>query len=287
MSEVPPRDRTRPGRWWNRTLWGTYDPLRSWRWINAVVVTLLLILIDAIFLNGGLTLVPLMLIFGWIGFVIRVAGDWRWSHEGVVTFVCCAGLLCAGAHLFLRWLRRAGAPAAAPWRLRWTLAMTALVVVLFGVGVAALGIVHQSTWLIREPLFRKSMAHLPRTHLSQLEQAMELESMTAQQARIWMQSRLPAWRVVVIPSGVDLGAVVVGEEIGGETGAVTVAIVYPDKPHFMVSHKRRTTVAQEVFLASALVESFAAHKAAAQPASDGSLPPLAEADPQPPIPDPR
>src|SRR5262249_6135072 len=48
-------------------------------------------------------------------------------------------------------LENTGAPSA-PWRLRWTLAIVGIVVLMFVTGIAATGITHQTAWLISSPL---------------------------------------------------------------------------------------------------------------------------------------
>src|SRR5688572_15593459 len=105
----------------------------------------------------------LYLAVGWLPFIGRVSSriDVRWDL--VASAVLCAAALAGGAHLFMRWLYRemraadadAGADGTAPapggWRLRWTISAMALVLLMFVAGTAAVGIVHQATWLARSP----------------------------------------------------------------------------------------------------------------------------------------
>ncbi|MBA3685891.1 MAG: sulfite exporter TauE/SafE family protein [Planctomycetes bacterium] len=293
MSGAPQPERE-PKRNWNPTLWGKPDANRRWTWKSTLGLVLIVILIDGIAGGGSLMIVPLLVIFGWIPFLMRVSGEWRWSPEGILTFAVCTALLTIGAHLFLRRLRRSMDPAATPWRARWTVSLAALVVVLFGAGVATLGVVHQTSWLARERWHDDSHWHKAQSLLHQLGGEWERNPMTPAQIGTWLRTRLPEWRVVVLPADGGIGAVVIGEERGGRADEVTVAIVPSEKPRpevsrergrWKVSRERGTTVAREVVRASALIEAFAAGKAAAPSAPEGL--PLPASDPQPPIPDPR
>jgi hypothetical protein len=95
---------------------------------------------------------------GWAYYLYRVVPEVRVSTSGVVTAVVCLAALTAGLHLFLRWLsrevqrRRAVAGGAVrPWPIRWTATLLTLVVLLFVAGTAAVGITHQTGWLVTAP----------------------------------------------------------------------------------------------------------------------------------------
>jgi len=55
-----------------------------------------------------------------------------------------------GGHVFLKWLYRETTRGQA-WRLRWTLCGTALILLLFVAGIAAVGVSHQAAWLATSP----------------------------------------------------------------------------------------------------------------------------------------
>ena len=69
-----------------------------------------------------------------------------------------------GSHFFLRWLYRemcrdSGSTeptAAGPWRLSSTLRIFTLILLMLVVGMAAIGVVHQTGWLVNspEPIFQ-------------------------------------------------------------------------------------------------------------------------------------
>jgi hypothetical protein len=94
---------------------------------------------------GGLTL-------GWLGYLARVLPQVMIAWDGVATAVVCLALFTLGLHRLLRWLhggiRRAAGWTVRSWSLRWTISLVVLVVVMFMVGMAAAGIVHQAGWLI-------------------------------------------------------------------------------------------------------------------------------------------
>jgi prepilin-type processing-associated H-X9-DG protein len=96
---------------------------------------------------------------GWAAYLARVVPQVKIAWDGVVTGVFCLALFTVGLHQTLTWLHgevqksgRAGAGAGAEraraWSLRWTVALVALIVMMFLVGIAAAGVVHQVGWLI-------------------------------------------------------------------------------------------------------------------------------------------
>ena len=88
---------------------------------------------------------------GWVRYLARVVPRTALSSDGILTGVVCLVLLTFGLHAFLRWIygeirREDGQPAA--WKFRWTSSIVLVVVLMFASGIAAVGIVHQSTWLL-------------------------------------------------------------------------------------------------------------------------------------------
>lgn len=86
-------------------------------------------------------------LFGWVGFLIRVLPKIDPDPATVVTG--CVALICfaVGVHFTgRRWVKG--------WRVRWTAMAVVAVGLLFGVGVAVIGITHQVSWLVTagEPL---------------------------------------------------------------------------------------------------------------------------------------
>jgi hypothetical protein len=125
-------------------------------WILGSVVLLLLVLC----VIGALPLeFALLLLFGWIGFLIHTLPEVsvNWGDVGV-------GFLALGAfalltHWFCSWLMRERQRAKSghlveaeslnqTWKWRWSAAIVALVVLMFVAGTAMIGVVHQTTWLL-------------------------------------------------------------------------------------------------------------------------------------------
>jgi hypothetical protein len=93
---------------------------------------------------------------GWVFFLARVVPQLTVNVSGVLTAAVCLAALTWGLHAFLRWLHNQTRPAAAQrWRVRWTMAILGVIVLMFVAGIAATGMVHQIGWLSTspEPLF--------------------------------------------------------------------------------------------------------------------------------------
>lgn len=90
------------------------------------------------------------LLFGWIRYAKRVLPqigvDWELLGCGLAALV----LAVLVSHRFLRWFaRQEGTSLPPPWPFRGTLALTALLLSLFGASIAMTGIVHQGIWAMR------------------------------------------------------------------------------------------------------------------------------------------
>jgi hypothetical protein len=121
-------------------------------------LTAVLGVLAGIFLLGCLGIgLPLDLLaqlaLGWAFFLARVVPRLTVSPAGVLTAAACLIGLGVGLHLFLDWLARQRAPAgeARPWPFRATLALLGLFVLAFTAGIAAVGVSHQTAWLLNSP----------------------------------------------------------------------------------------------------------------------------------------
>lgn len=94
---------------------------------------------------------PFTLLFGWVPFALDAAERVRPSPGTVATVAGCAVAILGGGHFFARWLRREMRPLEEPWRLRWTLSIGAIATAVFGAGISAVGVVHQTAWLATSP----------------------------------------------------------------------------------------------------------------------------------------
>jgi prepilin-type processing-associated H-X9-DG protein len=94
---------------------------------------------------------------GWAMFLVQVAPQVAVSGEGILTAAVCLVLLTVGLHALAGWLWEQRQRAAPPdqdrlaWRWRWTLGLVGIVVLMFVAGISAVGVTHQTAWLLTSP----------------------------------------------------------------------------------------------------------------------------------------
>jgi prepilin-type processing-associated H-X9-DG protein len=96
----------------------------------------------------------LFLPFAWIGLIWRNAELIQVNLPGIACTILYAGILIVGAHYFLRWLYREialSSPQPRSWRWTWTLSAFGIVILMFTSGIAFIGTVHQTAWLLTDP----------------------------------------------------------------------------------------------------------------------------------------
>lgn len=121
-------------------------------------------LIAAVICFTGLTLMTvfltaegaLYLVVGWFFFLERTLPLIRIDWPSVFVGCLALGLFAGGLHAVGRSFLRSSD---GMWKLRWSLACTALIVLLFAAGVASVGAIHQVGWLAtaREPALVRSV----------------------------------------------------------------------------------------------------------------------------------
>jgi len=114
----------------------------------AIVVGIIVIL--ALLGGGGSYLgeIPARLLLGWYSFMAMNAQAMQPNALLIVETIVCTILLGVGAHYFCRWLWVRTMPDdTRVWRVQWTVAGLAGVLVLFIAGIATIGITHQTAWL--------------------------------------------------------------------------------------------------------------------------------------------
>ncbi len=154
---------------------------------------------------------------GWALYCKRVLPQVRWNGAGVATAVVCLTALAAGTHLFLRWLygqvaspEQAGKGRRA-WPVRWTAILLGLVVLMFVAGISAVGVTHQTTWLVTspEPLVEGGMRDIA----ARIHQSNDLKNLARAMHNFQeANGRMPAaasydgegrpllsWRVLILP----------------------------------------------------------------------------------------
>jgi hypothetical protein len=118
-----------------------------------LIVVLVYIVLVATYNFSQLLSPPFFLVFGWIGYLCRVVPQVRIDGAGIATALVCVVGLAIGLHHFAGWLYAHNHAADTPgrWRWRWTTALLAVVVLMFVAGVAAIGVTHQTAWMINSP----------------------------------------------------------------------------------------------------------------------------------------
>lgn len=122
-----------------------------------IVAAVLLVLVCA-----GL-LLPLIgpvfvLLFGWVYFPVRTLPQMTWEPAAIGVGAAALIWLVAIADSLARWLYghfQAGAALPRPWRLRWSVALVGIVLLLFTSAICMIVTIHESYWVLtaNRPLF--------------------------------------------------------------------------------------------------------------------------------------
>lgn len=124
------------------------------RAVKIAGIVLLVYIVLLILPLGPLVEFALILVFGWIFFLLRVITQVSVNWSGVATAAVCLTLFTLGAHRFLSWFCR-HLPAQSStamavgnrWRLAWTCYLVSSVVIMFVAGISAVGLAHQFAWM--------------------------------------------------------------------------------------------------------------------------------------------
>jgi hypothetical protein len=125
-----------------------------WKIVRRILIGFILLFFLALLGLETYLIVPFQIVFGWISFLREVVPNIRVDRWGLATALVSVAILAVGGHFFAAWLYRArsssgvGSPR---WRKRWTAGIGVMVVILFVSGIAAIGIIHQITWLVTSP----------------------------------------------------------------------------------------------------------------------------------------
>jgi hypothetical protein len=124
--------------------------------VGKVILVLLAVFIAVLFLGVAAPKEQILhlLIWGWLKFLSRTIPRITWNWDLVGMALLCLAALLALAHGFLKWLiAQIGRSCGKAWFLAWrfTWCGTLSVGVLFLVGMAVGGIVHQAGWIASSP----------------------------------------------------------------------------------------------------------------------------------------
>jgi prepilin-type processing-associated H-X9-DG protein len=99
--------------------------------------------------------VPMALYFGWIAFLARVRQRMEVHGTGLAVAGAALALFTAGVHWMARsWRQQLSSTSdrdERPWKLRWSLAIVAVVLLAFAAGTCMIGVTHQVGWLLSDP----------------------------------------------------------------------------------------------------------------------------------------
>jgi prepilin-type processing-associated H-X9-DG protein len=94
---------------------------------------------------------------GWVLYLVRVVPQITVNWNGVLTAAICLVALPLGLHRFLQWFYVQNSKLAENartdrvWPLRWTVSFLGVVVLMFVAGIAVVGAIHQTAWLVTSP----------------------------------------------------------------------------------------------------------------------------------------
>ena len=109
-----------------------------------VVIVLILVLVALVFPARWLVEVPATLALGWVTYVWRVVPKLNPDPWTVGTAVLCLVGVVVGSHYFLRWV----AGSESQWLWKRTFRCVGLIVLMFVAGIAVVGMIHQTSWLV-------------------------------------------------------------------------------------------------------------------------------------------
>lgn len=126
--------------------------------VPTLVVSVVLLLFSSCF---GLFF-PVQLLFdlglGWLCYLWRIWPELHIDIDALLRAMVCLVTLSIGLHLFLTWLRSQARtpiqqmdPNRSFWKLSWTAAILASVLLMFLAGISTIGIAHQLIWLVTSP----------------------------------------------------------------------------------------------------------------------------------------
>ena len=110
--------------------------MRKW-----IIITIVLLFISAAMGLEALIQIPYFLIIGWIHYLARVLPMVHVNYGMIFTGMAAYALAVLVSHMVFRCLWHQGSRDR-PWRWGWTMCICLLVPVLFGITIAAGGMVH-------------------------------------------------------------------------------------------------------------------------------------------------
>ncbi len=147
MSEDAAEPKAKRPSWW-----------RLLRWILAAPILLVFLLMLSA--ETWLFETLLKLGAGWWFFLQRNVVSMHFSPERILTSLAVLAFAVAGLHLLARAWRRHVRPQTPAWRLRWSLGISGLALLLACAAMAVAGLAHQIAWMSGQPLLQTNMSQM-------------------------------------------------------------------------------------------------------------------------------
>lgn len=122
----------------------TFTNCIGWGIVTIIGGFMLLVLLS--FLDAWMFELPFYLVAGWFIYLGRTLKEIMWNWEAIVSGIVFLVLSVGGFHLVTRSIV---ASRGTTWQWRWSICISALFLVIFGVSLAIGGIAHQAVWLAR------------------------------------------------------------------------------------------------------------------------------------------
>jgi hypothetical protein len=132
--------------------------------LKAIGILLATVLIGSVVLAGFTNYqVPIALFLGWVSFLVtvlpQISIDRPTAIVSFAAFILFLGCLHWISSSLLRKTSAQQDPAHPSWKIRWTLVIGIMLLVLFTSGLSLIGITHQASWLAssKEPLYEPAL----------------------------------------------------------------------------------------------------------------------------------
>lgn len=126
--------------------------------IKRALVVLAMVALISLF---GFLTEPWLLIFGWFHFCARNVRQVRIYPASVITGTVFVALLVAAIHACGSSFCRADSAVTRRWHIRWTLAILAVIVVMFVTSLSTIGLVRHAGWMFSstDPTYKETVQH--------------------------------------------------------------------------------------------------------------------------------